>query len=147
MILIVVYRPPNVLFPVFLKYFNCAVNSLFEPSGLLIVAGDFNLNFAVPSFNLSLFKDVLTTFDLISTISEPTSVSNCSATCKYNFFISSRSTQISSVIDLEISDHYAQFMAIDIARKQTETESSVVVWRNFCKVNIGKFVDCIRLEN
>lgn len=149
LILVVVYRPPNGLFTDFLKYFDCVLNNLFKKSLYLVIAGDFNLNFAVPSFNLSLFNDLLCTFNLLATIKESTRITGTSSTCIDNFLVSAPLLHSSLVVDLGLSDHYAQVLVVDVDNIlfSPKSETQYAVRRNFCRNNINRFAEFIKTED
>lgn len=151
LILIVVYRPPGGNFFRFLQLLDCVLNKSVKNSFSLIIAGDFNLNFIAPSFNLSLFHDLLCTYSLVSTITEPTRVAGCSSTCIDNILVSAALSYSSAVIDLKLSDHFAQLVKVNVVESLVSSKgldnNKYVIKRNFCKNNIDTFVNCISLQN
>lgn len=76
-ILVTIYRPPNGNFDTFMNTMHSLLDLLCSSPRLLLVTGDFNINFLVPSGRLREFSDLFQSFNLVQTINSATRNSSC----------------------------------------------------------------------
>lgn len=80
----------------------------------IIIAGDFNIDILLDSKESRLFKDILDSFGVRTTIHEPTRIANDSATCIDNV-ITNIDNVTASVVQTHLSDHLAQIFSFNSA--------------------------------
>lgn len=110
----VVYRPPGASLSL-LRNLEALLPNLITTYDDVILVGDFNIDFMVRDYKFSFFSDIITAFNLIQVIKDPTRVSDKSATLIDLSCISPGLALLSSgVIDLaELSDHHAIFLTFN----------------------------------
>ena len=146
-IVIVIYRPPGGNFNDFLTLFDGLVARVFDPICKIIVGGDFNLNFLESSTSLSLFLDLISTYNLIHTVKRPTRVSARSSTYIDNFLISIDQSFAVSVADLCLADHYSQFLEIFTSTSKTDKIQRCAVKRVVSNENVAKLLNYLNEES
>lgn len=147
MFIIVIYRPPNGDFNLFLELFDGLLERLSVKDKLLVIGGDFNVNFNSCSTNLALLSDLLGCYDITITIKIPTRITASSTTCIDNFLINSNVTNFKTdVINLYLSDHFSQAIYINTVFPKNK-ENKFLQRRNFCKENIVQFCNFLERED
>ena len=143
---IVLYRPPSGDFNSFLSLFDGLLSKVYDPFCSLIVGGDFNLNFLMTSPLLSIFLDLISTYNLLYTVRTPTRIARESSTCIDNFLITSEEKYKVSVVDLSLSDHFSQFLEIKAVLTKQANSPSYLIKRNFSEQNIAHFLEYLNEE-
>ena len=113
-VICVVYRPPSADVNLFINKVDCLLETATVDDKLVIVAGDFNIDMSATK-NIktrSLLLNLLNSYNMRVTIDVPTRVTKTSSTCLDNFFVSNMIECDTNVLDVNISDHYAQLLCI-----------------------------------
>lgn len=113
-IILSIYRPPKGDFAVFLTAIEEALTLCFESKNLVIIAGDFNIDFLTPSNKLSEFIELLKSFNMTYTIKEPTRITANSKTCLDNILVDVDLSCVSQVLHAHIWDHTAQKLRMSV---------------------------------
>ena len=145
--IIVIYRPPCGDFSEFLKLFDCILNVAFNTTYSVVIGGDFNINFLTPSFNLSVLLDLISMFNMTCTIDTPTRVTRHSSTCIDNFIVCLKGAFNVAVVNLSLSDHYAQFLNVQTSDLKNTVKKSFITTRNFCPTNVSTFLLMLEQED
>lgn len=143
----VIYRPPKGNFKHFLSLFYDLLTYLQKASTFFIVGGDFNINFLVPSFNLSIMSDIVASFNSEFVIEAPTRVSVNSSSCIDNVLTNNNKFFCAKVVDLHLSDHLSLFVTINLPSKEINKPTQFEFKRIFSKTNKDRFITCIKNEN
>lgn len=139
MVIAVVYHSPLGDFNLFLNLCNDLFNKISDNNKMVIIGGDFNVDLLTKSANVTLFNDLILSYDLYTTIKIPTRVTSTSSTCIDNFFINSNTSICKAKnIDFNLSDHYSQSIAVEI-NKVLPIKKEYIRRRNFCENNIKLF--------
>lgn len=145
-ILAVIYRPPSDNFNLFLSLCNGLLNKIVNSNRLVILGGDFNLDFLSINRNVTLFTDLLLSYELNVTIKVPTRITEDTSTCIDNFIVSSNcNNYVAKTIDLNLSDHISQLLII--ATKKITEKNTYTYRRNLCQDNIRLFTSNLEKEN
>lgn len=111
----VVYKPPQTNVSSFVNKMDALLELASEGDSSVVVAGDFNIDMlSTDDVNKQQFINLLHSYNLIFTINTPTRVTRFSETCIDNIFISSFLIYEATVMNLNISDHFAQILNIKI---------------------------------
>ncbi|XP_044750587.1 uncharacterized protein LOC123310936 [Coccinella septempunctata] len=137
-LLLAVYRVPDGDFGVFLDIFSDALQELCQLKDFrVVVAGDFNVDFRVDSTEKNRLLDLIETFGLRITTTEPSRMTKTSSKCIDNIMTNlSENDTTTETEELHFSDHRAQiftYMHEDENHKRQE---------HIYKRNMGK--KCIR---
>lgn len=116
MTVVCLYRPPQGDFGEFLERLEMCLGSFFARSHpLVVIAGDFNVDFTRESGNKLKTENIFGGFDLHRVFSEPSRITLTSSTCIDNVFTNLKEdTYFTSTLNFHISDHRAQKMAVDM---------------------------------
>lgn len=145
MVVILVYRPPNGDYNNFIIILSEILETICR-NKLVLLAGDFNVNFFDKSPMKVNLINLLTSFNLCQTINEATRVTAFSSTCIDNIFINLDSELFSTkVLKTSLSDHYGQFIKINI-NSNIITDNDKILRRNFSKENIKGFSQHLQEE-
>lgn len=147
-VVIVIYRPPNGDFFLFLELF-CALLNKFNNTKHLVVGGDFNIDLLKNSNNKLYLTDLLALYSLRPTIFSPTRITPTTATCLDNFFVSEFLANFTiKNIDFNLSDHNAQIVKIKLVDRSTnENTPKYILKRNMCSENVNLFVRALSDED
>ena len=110
-ILVSIYRSPLGNMDIFFNSMNECLERIFKCNKQIIITGDFNINFMNLDNNVINFKNLLLSFNLKITISEPTRISRFSSTCIDNVATNIELYE-TKVIDTDLSDHRAILFSI-----------------------------------
>lgn len=146
-IIIVIYRVPSSEFTAFLDVLNIVLEYVCRFNKCVIIGGDFNIDFLVPSNNLDRLKDLILSYDVNISIDQPTRVTPRSATCIDNFLV--RGLHVEGlkveVLKCHISDHYAQ--QLEFRTPISTSVNSVINKRLFSDKNISNFCALLEAES
>jgi hypothetical protein len=119
LIIICIYRSPNGDYKYFLKQLEAILVKLCKGSTKLILCGDFNINHFELNSRRNLLQSLLASFNLFSTITFPTRVTNNSSTLIDNIYMDITNYKFSVYPLINgISDHDAQ--VIELANMYNE---------------------------
>lgn len=108
-----VYKPPLSDVYQFCDELCSVLTSLkLRAEDVILLVGDFNVNFLVQSLTCDYLLHHLCSMYLVPTIVTPTRVSELSATCIDNIFVSSQTEYQCGALQLQISDHLPLFAVI-----------------------------------
>jgi exonuclease III len=115
-IIICIYRSPTGKFSYFLKQLELLLNSVYNTSNVIILCGDFNVNYLNDNSMKDSLNSLLASFNLYSTIYFPTRISYNSCTLIDNIYIDSylHGFFVHPFIN-GLSDHDAQVLTLNIA--------------------------------
>lgn len=142
-----VYRTPESNnYNDFLHIFEQMCECLCGESSRIAISGDFNVDLLEKSKdkNKHSFLNLLSTYDLIHTVKEPTRVTKSRKSCLDNIIIDNFVGFSVDVFETHISDHTAQHIKIDT---NLITEPNCVFKRNFSQINISAFCEALNLES
>jgi hypothetical protein len=81
----------------------------------LILFGDWNLNFLQENVKLNELKSLLQVYDLVNTVDLPTRITkNTKSLIDVIVINNSNYTKLAQIMDLGLSDHYAQVLTIGV---------------------------------
>lgn len=146
-VLVVIYRPPAGDFQIFLTLLEGLLTNIYNGKDHLIIGGDFNLDFSVPSVQLTLLIDLLSCFNVNITVKTPTRVTSMSKTCIDNFFVYSNSKYNVEVVNLCISDHFSQFLKLETKITSKQEKNKYIYRRHFSSQNIIRFRNYLKHED
>lgn len=117
-VIIVLYRIPKSSYDVFLDRLSAVLTILNGEDKRIVLGGDFNVEFRFRSSCRDLLGDLLDSTGLSVTLDVPTRVTATSSSCIDNFITNlSFDEYESSCVDLNLSDHHAQFICIKLEFK------------------------------
>lgn len=140
-VIVCIYRPPNGSEGVFIEILSDILNklcNLFRKNYKHIVCGDFNINLLKDSSHAKSFRDLMYSFDMKQTISEPTRITENSATLVDNIFINFENDIQGQVISNSLSDHEAQILDVSVPCVP-ENDAVFVVKRIFSQAKMQQF--------
>lgn len=137
--LFVCYRSPSGDVEKFTSSLERVLHDFFSTTYTIILAGDFNFNFASNSRQVQLLRDVLFSFNLQEYIYIPTRVQSTSATVIDNIFSNPTSIGSVCVMDNTISDHRALFASLPVLMSLGNTSEYVYYKRDYNEPNVTKF--------
>jgi len=142
-VLISIYRSPSANLNEFMERLEDMLNML--PNTNIIICGDFNVDFSVATKESTLLVSLLSSFNLKITVSDPTRISNTSATTIDNIATNMCDDVFTtSVLDTDMSDHRALLFSIACLPKPVATFRYS---RVFSKTNINKFKQALQNSN
>ena len=133
-----IYRSPDGCMETFLEKFEILINSLKNKGKPVILCGDFNLNFLTTDSQLSEFRSLIHSYNLVETIDTPTRITSHSQTCLDQIIID-RDFYPFTVenINLGISDHNAIFIHTQVETDiDTKGNKFIIYNRSFNDENI-----------
>ena len=140
-IIICIYRPPDMNFPTFLSEMRLLLDKLRDTNKIIFLGGDFNLNLLNHNVDVQVtqFVDLLISYNHIPTISRTTSVGESTNTLLDMLFTNSLCPASSGVVaELSLSDHFPIFLATTL-RDADKTLNCVNYRRKITEVNIARF--------
>lgn len=141
-IIIGFYRPSGSVFSLFLKTLYAIVDRLETEGKLLVICGDFNVNFLKDSACKRELLDLFNCYNLHITIDVPTRADNCLDNIVVNLPLSDCSA---SCIDFNLSDHSAQLISVNLNLSVTAPYTSYR--RSICVNTLNKFHDLLSDES
>jgi exonuclease III len=141
-----IYRAPSGNFAYFLKGLDAILKSLYEAKLKLMICGDVNINYLVNS-NKKQLDDLLSSFNLFSTVDFLTRIQSNSASAIDNIFIDLHSCgdYIIRPHVIGLSDHDAQIVYINNIGLQNCHKHSYFV-RKFNKASRNEFLTQLSYE-
>jgi exonuclease III len=110
-----IYRAPNGSFREFLSKLELVIQKLSMKGRWLILCGDWNLNFLRENVKLNELKSLLQVYNLVNTVDLPTRITkNTKSLIDVIIINNSNYTKPSEIMDLGLSDHYAQVLTLCI---------------------------------
>ena len=134
------YRAPRSDFVVFTENLVKVLDKVYKPNRQVILVGDFNLDPIRDAKDYTYVSDLLSCYNIINVVKEPTRGDNTLDHVYTN--ISFRSCVVQ---DNNFSDHRAILLSMEI--DSTEKENQFIVKRIFSDNNIQSFFDCINNED
>jgi exonuclease III len=133
LLILCIYRSPKEEFDTFLNKLE-VIQKLLKKDKILILCGDWNIDFLSDNGNLNDFKDLLLRYNLINTVQTTKSTSTL-----LNVMIINRKYYMepATVVDLELSDHHAQLLPV-LFKNHTDVDHKVLK-RYFGEENIKEF--------
>lgn len=145
-VFIVLYRPPLSDLDIFLEKLSCILDLLQSENKLIVMGGDFNINFLTSSTPKQHILDLCSSHNLVSVINVPTRVCNNSVSCIDNFFVNlDNNCFTASCSDYNLSDHYAQELDISILLN-VYPNNEYVYKSKFCVNSLNKFNSYLEKE-
>lgn len=144
-IILNVYRPPSGDYDVFLTIIEDILLSLNQYTNrfTIILCGDFYLNLMyTKDKKVKIFLDLLKSFDLLQTITQPTRISKTGATLIDNIFVHSALEFRSKVVDYALSDHFGQECEFKLLLHQPKSSKSFI--RPLSHQNIDKIREYLK---
>ncbi|KAG5899201.1 hypothetical protein JTB14_026954 [Gonioctena quinquepunctata] len=140
-ILICIYRAPTGNFQTFADGLEAVLNSVFTRDALLWIAGDFNINFNIPSFEANEILNIMAQFGLHEVVFENTRVTSTTSTRIDNVFINVDNEVVTSIDDTPISDHKSitvkvKRLQIPLFVQETNMKISQVLLAGFCIIAV-----------
>jgi exonuclease III len=133
--LVCIYRAPDRNFREFLSKLELVIQKLTMKGRQLILCGDWNLNFLQENVKLIELKSLLQVYNLVNTVDLPMRIrKNTKSLIDVIIINNSNYTKPSEIMDLGLSDHYAQVLSLCIKvlvsrllkdRKGTFAEGSI----------------------
>ena len=139
-----VYRPPNVR-KKWIDLFEENL-SIAQATGLeYIVMGDFNID--MRSCSTSKWLNLIQLFDLTQIVTEPTRITQTSATLIDHVYTNSPGNIVEFVVSkLSVSDHYPVCFSRKINCKLSQHEHITISYRSFKKNNEERFVNDLSFD-
>ena len=144
---VAMYRSPTGDFDAFLS----SVGAILEEigiSGKIVLAGDFNVNFGTGQREATYLCDLLETYGLQQTITEPTRDESCLDNIFINFNIN---TVIANNINLHLSDHLGQVAYVETKINKNEnfskksfrpiTQQGLIEFYNYVETQSWDFIN------
>lgn len=144
-IILTLYRSPDGNVSIFFDKLNIALNLLIKNHRKhnIIICGDFNINFLLPSKNRTDLLDIFNSYCIIPTIKEFTRVKSCIDNICVNL---NEELYESSVINNGVSDHNAQIISVQI--KNDINNKKRVIYRELNNPdNVRYFCNLLKNEN
>ena len=147
--IICIYRSPDGCMKTFLEHFEILLNTLKKKEKPVILCGDFNINFLSNDHNVSEFRSILQSHNLVETINSPTRITTMSQTCLDQIIIDYKSYPFRiDNINLGISDHNAILIHLQIGEiVNSNIHKKVNYKRTFNEENINYFKSLLQKEN
>ncbi|KAG5873942.1 hypothetical protein JTB14_032170 [Gonioctena quinquepunctata] len=114
-VIVTIYRSTNGDLEHFLNSLENMLEFLRKKHTNIVLIGDFNVNFLVDSKEKQKLENTLTSFNFDALLSEPTRVSDRSATCIDNVCVNFKGYKKFGIIREYISDHYAQYISLAVS--------------------------------
>jgi hypothetical protein len=112
-IVVCIYRTPDGNFREFVSKLDLVIQKLSMKRRQLILCGDWNLNFLQENVKLNELKSLLQVYDLVNTVDLPTRITkNTKSLIDVIIINNSNYTKPAEIMDLGLSDHYAQVLTI-----------------------------------
>ncbi|KAK9687362.1 hypothetical protein QE152_g36505 [Popillia japonica] len=131
-VVLCVYRPPSSDVSEFILHFENALTVSLQLSSFVFIAGDFNVNILEQSASERYFTDVLDSCSFKITITEPSRVTETSATCLDNILVPSHifdDINCKKVMPTGYSDHFAQLVTSHTSEEIAA--SCTLKWKSF----------------
>jgi exonuclease III len=133
-----IYRSPDGQFDKFLNKLELVIHKLLMKEKILILCGDWNIDFHHENSNQKDLTDLLLRYNLINTVQSPTRITKSTSTLIDVIIINKTFyTEPATVTELGLSEHQAQVLAVPC--KNQASESRRVLRRHFGDDNIGEF--------
>jgi uncharacterized protein YktA (UPF0223 family) len=142
LLIVCIYRSPKEEFDKFLNKLEMVIQKLLKKDKILILCGDWNIDFLSDNGNLNDLKDLLLRYNLINTVQSPTRVTKRTNTL-INVMIINRKYYMepATVVDLGLSDHHAQLVPV-LFKNHTDVDQKVLK-RYFGEENIKEFTSLL----
>jgi exonuclease III len=119
-IVICIYRSPNGKFEVFLSRLEIVIQKLQNKKKRLILSGDWNINFLHDSPQVTEINNLLTRFNLTITVKVPMRITKTSSSLLDVIITNNEKLlETARIMELGMSDHYAQILSIPIDPSQS----------------------------
>nr|CAI5818495.1 unnamed protein product [Callosobruchus analis] len=129
------YHAPSGNFDTFLDCLEGVLDQICL-SKATIIAGDFNVDFKSTNSRLQVVNDILSCFNLVQTIYEPTRGKNVID----NIFVDSGISLLSSrVKDTGLSDHGSQYVHLMLEDRQSATVENKIMYRPVTQQGMNLF--------
>lgn len=147
--IICVYRPPNGELDIFFENVTAAVEMVMKRTQLVILCGDFNIDYVKDSLAKQTLCDILSSFELNITTCDPTRIftmcngRTCSSAIDYLSTNLPVDMYVCKIVDPCIADHFAQIITIKNGMNEPISKSaySEIEFRNLSENNLKLFVD------
>ena len=108
-----IYRSPDGQFDKFLEKLELVVQKILMKGKILILCGDWNIDFLHESRNQKDLTDFLLRYNLVNTVQSPTRITKSTSTLIDVIVINGKHyKEPATVVELGISDHQAQVLAV-----------------------------------
>jgi Endonuclease-reverse transcriptase len=136
---ICIYRSPQGDLKKFMDSLQATLLATAKKNTRLIVCGDYNVDLLSESVNKSMLLDLMGSFDLRATVTDPTNCTASSSTCIDNLFTNiDEEIATCTVTDLDLSDHRSLIFSVKEERTKSK-KHEFTLKRNFSKKNTDKF--------
>lgn len=112
-VILSVYRTPNTDIDLFLGKIDTLLNKLIDDKVLIFLTGDFNVNILRDDCKTAAFLSLLSSYDLLPAIFEPTRFGSGAQSCIDNIFTNSKNFA-GEILHTHISDHTGQKVAFEL---------------------------------
>lgn len=148
LIIVCIYRSPCGSFAVFIEKLLHLLESLMVYSCSLVLCGDFNMDFSVPSQQVDDTLNLLISFNLRPLVNEATRITPDSATLLDNIFTDLNSDSIRATVgDSGLSDHCYQLMSAVIKSLVKNDVTKYTDSRTFSDANVSQFQELLAKED
>ncbi|PNF34798.1 hypothetical protein B7P43_G03730 [Cryptotermes secundus] len=134
------YRSPSSNFSLFITQLEVVINKIYKPNLLMIVCGDFNINYLEDNKMKQQLNYILQSFNLSSVVYFPTRTCTTTQTLIDNIFIDITKFEnylISPVFN-GLSDHDGQLLFVhqkEIRKERTNCNCKIIWTFNNCSLN------------
>ena len=142
-----IYRHPSGNLKEFLAYMEKCLSKLSKENKEIYISGDFNIDLLKLETKSSYeeFYNLLTSFGFLPQITDPTRVTDSTATVIDNIFVNYfDSKTLSGNIMINFSEHFCQFVSVN--RKKIDLKKANVYKRDYSKFNTQSFRDDISIQ-
>lgn len=141
------YRTPDSPVKLFLKNLEILLDIANKENKTLLIGGDFNIDVLRKNPITEEFSSTLTTSNFHYLIDLPTRPSSQNPSCIDNFIINDSASVVSAgVLEIDISDHYAIYVTIDIHKPKNANSTVIVYKRSMTEQNKNEFLRQIKNE-
>jgi hypothetical protein len=138
LLIVCIYRSPKEELDKFLNKLEMVIQKLIKKDKILILCGDWNIDFPSDNGNLNDLKDLLLRYNLINTVQSPTKITKSTSTLIHLMIINRKYyMEPATVVDLGLSDHHAQLLPV-LFKNHTDVDQKVLK-RYFEEENIRAF--------
>jgi hypothetical protein len=144
-IIICIYRSPDGKIDTFFNKLELVIQKLMGKRKTLILCGDWNINLLQPSPHTRELNDLLLRYNLKHSVNAPTRITKTTATL-LDVMITNERKSVNSlkVIELGLSDHYAQILTLSIPDPSNTPYR--IKKRQFSEANVQEFFCLLNQE-
>jgi hypothetical protein len=138
LLIVCIYRSSKEEFDKFLNKLEMLIQKLLKKDKILILCGDWNIDFLSDNGNLNDLKDLLLRYNLINTVQSPARITKSTSTLIDARVINRKYyMEPATAVDSGLSDHHAQLLPV-LFKNHTDVDQKVLK-RYFGEENIREF--------